>query len=66
MVKNPPQILYLGREISWTEEPGGYSPWGCKESDMTEGLNNSNNNNLGSVRNLLFRTKDQTIRCVFF
>ena len=23
----------------------GYSPWGCKESDMTERLNNSNNNN---------------------
>ena len=20
-----------------------YSPWGCKQSDMTEGLNNSNN-----------------------
>ena len=19
--------------IPWTEEPGGYSPWGCKESD---------------------------------
>ena len=25
--------------IQWTEEPGaGYSPWGCKESDMTEQL----------------------------
>ena len=24
----------LAREISWTEEPDGYSPWGCKESDM--------------------------------
>ena len=23
-------------EIPWTEESGGYSPWGCKESDMTE------------------------------
>ena len=23
-------------KIPWTEEPGGYSPWGCKESDMTE------------------------------
>ena len=22
----------------WTEEPGGYSPWGCKQSDMTEQL----------------------------
>ena len=22
--------------IPWTEEPGGLSPWDCKESDMTE------------------------------
>ena len=22
--------------IPWIEEPGGYSPWGHKESDMTE------------------------------
>ena len=22
--------------IPWTEEPEGYSPWGCKESDMSE------------------------------
>ena len=26
----------LPREIPRAEEPGGYSPWGCKESDMTE------------------------------
>ena len=27
----------LAWEISWTEKTGGlYSPWGCKESDMTE------------------------------
>ena len=25
----------LAWEIPWTEEPGGYSPWGCKESDTT-------------------------------
>ena len=25
----------LAWEIPWTEEPGGYSPRGCKESDMT-------------------------------
>jgi len=27
----------LAWKIPWTEEPGraGYSPWGCKESDMT-------------------------------
>ena len=23
-------------KIPWTEEPGGYSPWGLKESDTTE------------------------------
>ena len=23
--------------IPWTEEPGVYSPWGCQESDTTEG-----------------------------
>ena len=39
----------LAWKIPWTEEPGrlqsngrrslvGYSPWGCKESDMTERL----------------------------
>ena len=31
----------LAWEIRWTEEPDGYSPWGHKESDMTEQLNNS-------------------------
>ena len=25
----------LAWETPWTEEPGGYSPWGCKESDET-------------------------------
>ena len=24
--------------IPWTEEPGSYSSWGCKELDMTEQL----------------------------
>ena len=28
------RILAWG--IPWTEEPGGYSPWGSKELDMTE------------------------------
>ena len=28
----------LAWRIPWTEEPG-YSPWGCKESDMTDRLN---------------------------
>ena len=26
----------LAWRIPWIEEPGGLSPWGCKESDMTE------------------------------
>ena len=28
----------LAWKISWTEEPGRYSSWGCKESDTTEQL----------------------------
>jgi len=27
----------LAWRIPWTEELAGYSPWGCKESEMTEG-----------------------------
>ena len=30
--------IILPWRIPWTEDPGGYSPWGCKESDMTEWL----------------------------
>ena len=26
----------LAGRIPWTEELAGYSPWGCKESDMAE------------------------------
>ena len=28
----------LDWRIPWMEEPGGYSPWGYKESDTTEQL----------------------------
>ena len=31
----------LDWEIPWTEEPTGHSPWGGKESDTTERLNNN-------------------------
>ena len=31
-------VSFLAWRIPWTEEPGGYSPWGHKESDMTEWL----------------------------
>ena len=57
-VKNPPAMQemedpleegtaahssILGWRIPPTEEPAGYSPWGCKESDTTQGLNNKDN-----------------------
>ena len=29
----------LAWEIPWTEEPGGHSSWGCRESDTTEQVN---------------------------
>ena len=32
-----PHSSILIWEMPWTEEPGGLSPWGCKESDTTEG-----------------------------
>jgi len=35
---NPLQYSFLLEESPWTEEPGSYSPWGHKESDMTERL----------------------------
>ena len=28
----------LAWRLPWTEEPGGYSPWGCKKWDTTERL----------------------------
>ena len=31
---HPPQYSCL--ETPWTVEPGGYRPWGYKESDMSE------------------------------
>ena len=39
---NPPEkavathFSVFAWEIPWTEGPGGYSPWSCKELDMTE------------------------------
>ena len=30
-----PRSSTLAWKIPWTEEPGGYSPWGHKESDTT-------------------------------
>ena len=33
----------LAWRIPWTEKPGSYSPWGRKESDMTERLTHTLN-----------------------
>ena len=33
-----PHSSILAWKILWAEEPVGYSPWGRKESDMTERL----------------------------
>ena len=30
------QSTIFAWRIPWTEEPGGHSPWGLRESDMTE------------------------------
>ena len=36
---NPPtHSNILAWRIPWTNEPGGYGPWGGKESDTTEQL----------------------------
>ena len=32
----------LAWEIPWIEEPGGYSPWGHREANMTEHKQNHN------------------------
>ena len=35
------QSSILVWEIPWRDEPAGYSPWGHKESGMTEKINNN-------------------------
>ena len=37
----------LAWRIQWTEKPGGYSPWGCKESDTTEQLTHTHKQTSG-------------------
>ena len=38
LIPGPGRSPGEGNGNSWTEDPGGYSPWGCKESDTTERL----------------------------
>ena len=39
----------LAWKIPWTEQPAGYSPWGRKESDMTE-----HNEHIQYLNNMLY------------
>ena len=45
----PTHFSILAWEIPKTEKPGSYSPWGRKESGVTERLNNSSSANVGQV-----------------
>ena len=36
--ENGNPLQYSSWKIPWMEEPGSYSPWGCKELVMTERL----------------------------
>ena len=47
----------LAREIPRTEEPGGHSPCGCKESDTAQ---QPNNNNKERVENKAMEGYDRT------
>jgi hypothetical protein len=49
----------LAWEIPWTEEPGGYQPWGCEKSDTAEQLNNKSL----LLLNLSFQTRSTLARC---
>ena len=42
----PPTPVFLPGESPWTEEPGGYSPWGCTESDTTEATQHTHKANI--------------------
>ena len=54
--KNPPMTYLeestathssiLAWRVPWTEEPGGYSPWGRKEMDTTERLTHTHTTQL--------------------
>ena len=46
----------LAWRIPWTEEPGGYSPWGHKETDTTAYTHTHTH-----VRNTLFKETELTV-----
>ena len=45
----------LAWEIPWTEEPGGYIPWGHKQSDTTS---NKNNNLISNIHHYILYPQD--------
>ena len=45
----PTPVFLPGVFLPRTEEPSGYSPWGCKESDMAEQLSTAHK--LGRLSN---------------
>ena len=46
--RSPTPVFLLG-ESPWTEEPGRYSPWGHKESNLTERLSTAHSENTTEV-----------------
>ena len=42
----------LAQTIPWTEEPGGYSPWGHKESDPSEVTELSHTHNCFNLKHI--------------
>ena len=51
----------LAWKIRWTEEPGGYSPRGRKELDVTEQLSTAQHSLFLSLKILFVRTSNYTV-----
>ena len=49
----------LAWRIPWTEGPGGCSPWGHKESNMTEQLNNNSNYHIYCLETISLLSKSK-------
>ena len=53
----------LAWKSPWTEEPGGYSPWGHKESDTTEQLSTAHNTNT-KKKTLMAGGESMKMQCI--
>ena len=58
--------VFLSGEFHGQRSLTGYSPWGLKEPDMTEQLNNNNHYNyhLAGTENIRMVAEDSTINCL--